>query len=360
MINILSLRCSLAFAPYLAESAPEFLRGGLLASRVVRQGGTALIIRSDGDVALRHQDREAFLSRDEAVHYFATIQFRSEVYDVLRMQDEVVLANVGNELLLSHPQSYLWLECDTIVALSNAFNSGASSIADEIRASLPDWLTVSTGGGRLLLSDQRTARWVLLGDDHIRELDRRLEALRAPIAAAPRLEPPTIALKGLPVHLQSAFKLLATLERFVDTDDVEPFEEITPIYSLTASRSTEGIEFRNSEMRIALTPREARKWVGIMRAELDSLNARQVERGGIRTVFAVTGDGQWVLQWGDEVFIPKGAGSLLSSRGEIPNASTNFPMCQKTTEFLLLLSHGTGACVALTHSESACLNVQSE
>ena len=242
MINILSIRCSLAFAPYLAESATEFLREGRLASRVVRHGGSGLIIRSDEAVVFRYQNRQATLSREEVKHYFATVQFRSEVYDVLRMQDEVVLANVGNELLLSHPQSDLWLGSDAIAALANAFNSESSSKEDETRASLPEWLSVSTGGGRLLLSDQRTARWVLLGDDHIRELERRLEALRVPAVAAPRLEPPTISLKGLTVHLQSAFKLAATLEDFANTGNVAPFEEITPIYSLTASRSTEGIE----------------------------------------------------------------------------------------------------------------------
>src|SRR5438552_3035295 len=164
MINILSIRCGLAFAPYLAESAMEFLREGGLASRVVRKGGSGLIIRSDGDVVIRHQNRQATLSREDAMHYFATIQFRCEVYDVLRMQDEVVLANVGNEVLLSHPQSDLWLGSDCIATLASAFSSESSSKGDEIRVGLPAWLSVSTGGGRLLLSDQRTARWVLLGE----------------------------------------------------------------------------------------------------------------------------------------------------------------------------------------------------
>jgi hypothetical protein len=111
------------------------------------------------------------------------------------------------------------------------------------------------------------------------------------------------------------------------------------------------------QMRVALTPREARKWVGIIRAELDGLNASQVERGGIRTVFAVTGDGQWILQWGDEVLVPKGAGSWLSSRGvPIPNVPPGFPICKQISEFQLLLSPGTCACVALTDSESARLH----
>src|SRR4030095_14945280 len=158
MINILSIQCDLAFAPYLAESVTEFLREGGVASRVVRQAGSGLIIRSDGEMVLRHQNREANLPREEAIHYLATVEFRCEHYDVLRMQDEVVLANVGCELLLSHPQSELWLSRDAVAALVTAFNSGASLTADQNRADLPEWLSVSSGGGRLLLSDQRTAR----------------------------------------------------------------------------------------------------------------------------------------------------------------------------------------------------------
>jgi hypothetical protein len=258
------------------------------------------------------------------------------------MQDEVVLANVGNELLLSHPQSDLWLGSEAIAALANAFSSESRSNADTTLASLPEWLSISTGGGRLLLSDQRTARWVLLGADHIRELERRLEALRAPAVAAPRLEPPTISLKGLTVHLQSAFTLAATLEGFTSTGNVAPFEEITPIYSLTASRSAEGIELKDSDNRVTITPREARKWAGIIRAELDRLNASQVERGGIRTVFVDSGDGRWILQWGDEVFA-----SSLSAGGE-----TGSPVVKHAGGFVLLLSRETGACVALTDAET--------
>lgn len=354
MINILSIRCSLAFAPYLAESAAEFLREGALTSRVVRQGGSGLIIRSDGEVVLRHQNRQAILSREEAKHYLATLQFRSDVYDVLRMQDEVVLATIGSELLLSHPQSDLWLGRGAINSLIDAFNSDSSSKTDYNQVSLPEWLSVSSGGGRLLLSDQRTARWVLLGDDHMRELEQRLAAITVQTVAAPRLEPPTISLKGLTVHLQSAFKLAATLEDFAKTGNVTPFEEITSIYSLTASRSTEGIELKDSDHRVALTPREVRKWAALIRAELDRLNASQVERGGIRTVSAHSGDGEWILQWGDEVFLSTEAlsqklppSSLIAGGGAIGS-----PVVKHAGEFLLLLTPETGACVALTDAEA--------
>ncbi|MEK6322677.1 MAG: hypothetical protein AABN33_13455 [Acidobacteriota bacterium] len=353
MINIFSIRCSLAFAPYLAESAAEFLREGGLASRVVRQGGSGLIVRSDGDVVLRHQNRQASFGREEATHYFATVQFRCEFYDVLRMQDEVVLANAGNELLLSHPQSDLWLGSQAIAAFVDAFSSESSAKAEESLSGLPEWLSVSTGGERLLISDQRTGRWVLLSHDHIHELERRLEALGAPALAVPRPEPPTISLKGLKVHLQSAFKLAATLEDFADTGNVAPFEEITPIYSLTASRSTEGIELRDSDKRVALTRREVRIWASIIRGELDRLNATQVERGRIRTVFAGTGDGRWILQWGDEVLVSNvELFQLLPFSNSTQSGAMASPRIKHAGEFLLVLCPETGACVALTDSES--------
>src|SRR5207247_2288140 len=111
-------------------------------------------------------------------------------------------------------------------------------------------------------------------------------------------------------------------ENFADTGNVAPFEEITPVYSLSVSRSTEGVELKDSDNRVALTPREARKWAGIIRAELDRLNASQVERGEIRTVFADSGDWRWILQWGDEVFVSKSVRSWLSYPGETLDAAT--------------------------------------
>jgi hypothetical protein len=127
MINILSIRCSLAFAPYLAESAAEFLTGGAITSQVVRQGGNGLILRSDGDFVLRHQHRQSSLGREDVRHYRATINFRAEFHDVYRMQDEIVMVNIGNEVLLSHPQSELWLGSETITALRTAFNSDSAT-----------------------------------------------------------------------------------------------------------------------------------------------------------------------------------------------------------------------------------------
>lgn len=345
MINILSIRCSLAFAPYLAVSTQEFVNRGAAASRVVRQGGTSLIIRTDGELVLRHGHRQARLAIEEALHYSATVQFRSEIYDVLRMQDEVVLASAGEELLLSHPQSEIWLDRSAVAGLVSTFASDSFVRADYELSLFPEWLEVSTGGQRLLLSDHRTARWVLLGVDHLRELELRLKTMHGPRDMPQQPIPPTFPLKGLKLHIQSAFKLIETLEEFAKTGKVVPFAEVTPTYSLKASRSAEGIELADSDLRVALTAREARKWASLINAELERLNARQFERGGIRTVFADNDEGRWILQWGDEVFLPKDARPFA-----LPRAID--PLSKRIGEFLLLMRPATGDCVALTDSES--------
>ena len=76
MINILSIRCGLAFAPYLSESLSAFLRDGQFASRVVRQGGSGLITRSDSEMMLRYQHSESALGAEEARHYAATVSIQ--------------------------------------------------------------------------------------------------------------------------------------------------------------------------------------------------------------------------------------------------------------------------------------------
>lgn len=356
MINIFSTRCSLAFAPYLLASAEGFLTSGAIVSRVVRQGGSSLILRANGDLVLRHEHRQASLGMEAVRHYAATIRMRSEFYDVSRMQDEVVLANVGDELLLSHPQADIWLTREAVGALARAFTDESTATAGGRLLTVPEWLMVSTGGGRLLLSDQRTARWVLLGDDHMRELERRLSALRQSRHATAGPPPPTVALKGLTLHLQSAFRLSLTLLDFARTGHVTPFEEITPNYSLKASASIEGIELRDSDKRAALTAREAHKWAEIIRDELERLNARQVERGAIRTVFAADNGGCWVLQWGDEVFVSKGIQGWRRSGSGVLSDATGTLAGKRIGGFLTLLSPATGACVALTDSESEYLD----
>ena len=352
MINIFSIKCSLVFAPYLWETVTEYLAGTPVAARVVRQGGTGLILRSDGELVLRHEDRQVSLGTEDVRHYAATIQMRIEFYDILRMQDEVVLATVGDELLLSHPQSQMWLTRGTVGVLETVFANQSTAESEERLEGAPEWLKVSTGGGRLLLSDQRTGRWVLLGDDHIGELKRRLETPSQTAKAALRPPtPPTISIKGLTVHLQSAFKLSSTLAEFSDNGNVTPFEEITPNYSLRASMCTEGIELRDSDIRVALTAREARKWSSILDDELERLNAHQAERGRIRTVFADGEGGRWVLHWGDEVFVRRGAQVRNESQSGVLE-DEELMVGKRSGEFLLLLNPATGSCVALNNAES--------
>lgn len=345
MINLFSIRCSLAFAPYIVESARTFLAGGELPSRVVRQAGTGLIIRAGEDVILRHQNREAYLTQEDARHYLATVQFRCEFYDVTRTSDEIVLANIGSEVLLSHPQSELWLKEEDVAALVLAFRTNNAIIGE---SSLPSWLTVSTGAGRLMLSDQRSGRWVLLGDDHVSELEQRLSSLRSAPDIIAQPTAPTISIKGLDVHLQSAFKLAATLEAFAETGHFASFEEVAPGFSLRVRNATEGIEIADSDRRVALTSKEARKWANIVRTELTRLNASYLERGRIRTVFADSGQGRWVLQWGDEVLVRSTLVSRIkAAQIEQPVLQTDSLAFKRTPEFLMLLSPASGDCVAL-------------
>ena len=127
----------------------------------------------------------------------------------------------------------------------------------------------------------------------------------------PTSRPPTIEIKGLPIHLQSAVKLERTLAGFAATGEIEAYDEITPLYSLSVSPSTEGIELSDSTNRVAITKREAGKWASLMSVELERLNTTQFERGQIRTTLADCDGGRWILQWGDAVFIPSGFDSAF-------------------------------------------------
>jgi hypothetical protein len=218
--------------------------------------------------------------------------------------------------------------------------------------SLPDWLNISIAAGRLLISDQRNGRWVLLGSDHIEQLKRRVSPLTAATSQSARLQPPVILLKGINVHLQSAFKLAETLEGFADAGTVLEFDDVTATFSLTVRKSTEGIELRDTERRVAISRREAPKWAEIIRAELERLNASGFERGAIRTVFADADAGRWVLQWGDEVFVSDDAlEQVRESQSPLRDSRANGIIIKQDEEFLLLLSEPTGACVALTEDE---------
>jgi hypothetical protein len=212
------------------------------------------------------------------------------------MSDEVVLATVGSDVLLSHPQSELWLDAITLSSLISATAEGDCQEPGSQSGGLPDWLKISTGAGRLLLSDQRSGRWVLLGQDHILELERRRLSLDASVVRMSRPSPPVIAVKGIRVHLQSALRLAGSLERFVETGEVSGYEEVSPGFLLQVAKSIEGIEIKDFDNRVGMNTREARKWAAILRGELERLGVEQIERGEIRTVFANGAAGRWALQ----------------------------------------------------------------
>ena len=358
MINILSVNCGVVFGPYIAECARTFLREQALTARVIRQGGTGLIIRAGETFTVRYQNREAILSIEDLKHYAETIDFRVDIYEVLRTSDELVFANIGRSLLISYPQSELWLETENIDRLITIFYRDSITADDEINdaLNLPDWLSVSSSAGRLLLSDQRNGRWSLLGADHIAELERRLEELNSADDLLAQPAPPTISLKGVIVHLQSASRLADALDLFSETGEVSAFEDVSPSFQLSLSKATEGIEVRDSLSRVGITAREARKWAAIIRDEMARVNAVAIERGSIRTVIADGPQGRWVLQWGDEVLVPAGLLARLADapgewREELSTQNAAMPVVRKGKDFLLLLSRSSGGCVALTESE---------
>ena len=303
-----------------------------------------MIIRSEDRLALRHQNRQAELGSEEVRHYLATIEFRIDAFDILRTSDEVVLASFQGNLFLSHPQSDLWLDRSAVEYLVAA----AAQATFPESAALPDWLSISTGAGRLLISDQRNGRWVLLGADHIAELERRLPFLYGTRQTDAHPKPPVILLKGVEIHLQSARRLAKTLQEFSDSGEVSPFEEAAPQFSLRVVKSTEGIEIGDSAARIGMTRREARKWAAIIDAELSRLNVTEKEHGLIRTVFADAEGGRWVLQWGDEVFVPMEC--LADPAGPCSPGvfKENARLSGRTVDgILVLLSPHNSACVAL-------------
>jgi hypothetical protein len=204
---------------------------------------------------------------------------------------------------------------------------------------------------------------VLLGEDHIREIERRLPLLQPPSDATALSQPPTISLKGITVHLQSALKLAETLDEFAETGRFQSFADRAPAFFLSAREATEGIEITDETTRVGMTAREARKWAEIIRGELARLNFSCLTRGRIRTVFANSKQGKWVLQWGDEVFLARA--SLPAGLPESFNPDRSTQGClrsqgsfetKRADDFLLVLAPATGACVALDPSELARLS----
>jgi hypothetical protein len=344
MVNILSIRCGVALVPYLLRTLLAYERHDPVPSQVYRQAASGLILREEDGLYVRFQGREAHLDAEGARHYLATILLRSEVYDVVRLSDEVILASIGQDIFLSHPQSEMWVPTGALPNLL-AVARGAGSQ----QTGLPDWLTVSGGDGRLLLSDQRSGRWVLLGSDHLADIERRRTSLHDLPAGAPRGKPPVYSLKGVTVHLQSAFKLAATLEAFAGSGSFEPYEEMAPQYCLGVARSVEGMQLIDSNLKTAMTQKEASKWASILRGSLASSHASQLERGSIRTVIADAEEGRWVLQWGDEILLTTASREALSSVSGVQQSERL--TLKRDRGFYLALEPASGNCVALTAEE---------
>jgi hypothetical protein len=207
----------------------------------------------------------------------------------------------------------------------------------------------------LLLSDQRNGRWVLMGEDHVLELSRRLDSLSTAPRLTRRAPPPALTVKGINIHLQSALKLAQVFEDFAGRGEIEEYEEATPAYLLGVRRATEGLEIRDFDKRVALTAREARKWSEILRHELGKLSAEQAERGPIRTVVADGPGGRWALQWGDELFIPSETIAEIESTSEGAIKRAGNLAIRRDVGYLLVLDPQSGGCVALSEAEVALL-----
>ena len=117
----------------------------------------------------------------------------------------------------------------------------------------------SGSAGRLLLSDQRTGRWVLLGAEHIAEARRRLAQLAPASRTVSRIKPPTWTIKGVTVHLQSAFKLADALERFAASGDVMTFAEQSPGFELAVEQTKEGMALRDFDRKFRPTSNRVRQ-----------------------------------------------------------------------------------------------------
>ena len=344
MINLGPIRCSLAFAPYLLEALNEFATSGSLHDRVVKQAGSGLIIRKDTMPLIRYQNRELHLDDDAVSHYIATIRLRSEHYGIRRTSDEVIIAGVCDTVLISHPQSELWLD-----QLSGS--SIVSSFDSEIPAaeSLPAWLTISTMPGRLLLSDQRTGRWVLLSQEHVTEISERLSTLSKPSDTAARVAP-KVELKGIPLPLQLVFAVLAMLDAYSKESPVIQHEWSLPEFRLSSRLNAGTLELSDGNVRVAISRREAVKWVQLLEAELERYGAVQIHRGQVETTFANVDTGTWVLQGGDEVLLKFAADRQTDDALEALIESDRL-VISRGDALTLILDSFTGACVGLSSTE---------
>jgi hypothetical protein len=103
-------------------------------------------------------------------------------------------------------------------------------------------------------------------------------------------------------------------------------------------------------LKVAVTAKEARKWRDIIEAEVGKFQAMQMERGQIRTVLATTGQGRWVLQWGDEVLVSDEELKQINSLQGVETQSERLAI-KRDSNSLLVLEKSNGNCVALTDEE---------
>jgi hypothetical protein len=78
------------------------------------------------------------------------------------------------------------------------------------------------------------------------------------------------------------------------------------------------------------------------------LNASEIVRGKIATVIAEGSGGRFVLQWGDELFVPAGFPDQAQ-------ATDDRLVLDRENGFVLLLDRKKSACVALTTEEFSAL-----
>ena len=167
------------------------------------------------------------------------------------------------------------------------------------------------------------------------------------------VKPPTLLLKGVTIHLQSATRLVRTLERFSDTAEVLALDDLAPHFSLRVKTSSEGLDVSDSNANVGINRREARKWAAIIDAELSRLRVTETERGLIRTVFADGEGGRWALQWGDEVFVPAHCHASLTTPGSLAGFENASLAVREAQGFVMLLSRRDSSCAALTRTEIA-------
>jgi hypothetical protein len=249
----------------------------------------------------------------------------------------------------------LFLEPAVAAAVVESFRAGDAAAANCF--AVPDWLVISASGDRILLSDQRNGRWVLLAAEHIDYLESAgSDSAFVPADRRhPRAYCPAVTVKGIEVPMISVFRVAEALEGFAATGKLTTMTEVTPDATIGIGPAVEGIELRDSSHRVGLNAREASKWASIIRSEIERLNAAEFERGCIRTVVANSGEGRWLVQGGDHIHA--GTSLIDECRRRASAVLEDSPVeegglfARRSNDRMLILSRATGHCVALAEPE---------